>query len=545
MTPFNPRSALETHEVSNQPAPRGDIDLWENDAPLREAVEREGGGGHVERLARYGAELGRAETREDGRLANRHPPELRAFDRAGRRLDEVAFHPAYHGMLRRGVEAGYVSAAWDGSAPGGHVAHAAMVYLASQVEPGACCPMTMTYAVLPALEADPDIAEAWRPLLLSERYDSRSLPAGVKDGALFGMAMTEKQGGSDVRANTTIAEPDDGAYRLTGHKWFCSAPMSDAFLTLAQAPDGLTCFLVPRWTPDGARNPLQLMRLKDKLGNRSNASAEIEYSKTWAARLGAEGDGVRTIIEMVRHTRLDTAMAPAGLMRAALSEAAWWCRERAVFQRKLIDQPLMQAVLADLALELEGALALGMRVARAFDEGASDPVARSFARIAVSLAKYWANKRCPNLVYEAMECLGGAGYVEESPLPMLYREAPLNSIWEGSGNVICLDVLRTLDRDDIAADAIWHELDPLRGQDARIDAELDAAQKRWPAGPEEREARWFVETLARLLQGALLARSGSPAVAEAYLATRFNGDRGATAGAMRGGIDAEAILARL
>ena len=341
--------------------------------------------------------------------------------------------------------------------------------------------------------------------------------------------MTEKQGGSDVRANRTRAEPDGDGWRLFGHKWFCSAPMSDAFLTLAQAPGGLTCFLVPRWTPDGERNPIQLMRLKDKLGNRANASAEIEYRGAWARRLGGEGDGVRTIIEMVHHTRLDTAMAPAGLMRAALSEALWWCANRAVFGRRLVDQPLMASVLADLALEVEAATALGLRVAQAFDEGD-----RAFARIGVALAKFLNNKRCPQTVYEAMECLGGVGYVEEGPMPLLYREAPLNSIWEGSGNVICLDVLRSLARDPEARARLDAELDAGRGRDPGYDAGLDALARRWPDAVPEAEARWFVERLATLLAGAVLLRSGAEPVAEAYVASRVAGEGGRVAGSPAG-----------
>ena len=435
MTAFRPRSALATHDVENQPAERGDLDLWAGDLPLREAAA--GADAQAWVLAAFGAAAGTEELRAAGRLANRFPPELRVFDRSGRRLDEVAFHPAYHELMRFGIGAGYSAIAWDGGS-GGHATHAAMVYLLSQVEPGVCCPMTMTYAAVPALRAEPAVAAAWEPRILAAEYDPASLPAEGKRGATVGMAMTEKQGGSDVRANTTRAERDGDGWRLFGHKWFCSAPMSDAFLTLAQAPAGLSCFLVPRWTPDGERNAVELARLKDKLGNRANASAEIEYRGAWARMLGGEGDGVRTIIEMVHHTRLDTAMAPAGLMRAALSEALWWCDARRAFQRRLVEQPLMASVLADLALEVEAAVALGMRVARAFDAGD-----RAFARVGVALAKFLNNKRCPQAVYEAMECLGGMGYVEEGPMPLYYREAPLNSIWEGSGNVICLDVLRS------------------------------------------------------------------------------------------------------
>ncbi|HVH01774.1 MAG TPA: acyl-CoA dehydrogenase family protein [Amaricoccus sp.] len=536
---LRPRTELATHRVENQPPERGDLDLWGGDLPLlREAVARGGGGGHTAALAGFGRSAGSAATRAAGRQASRFPPELRTFDRGGRRIDAVEFHPAYHALLAMAVQAGYPSIAWT-AASGGHVAHAVMVYLLSQVEPGVCCPLTMTYAALPALRTDAGLAAEWEPRLLAGTYDPADRPAGDKRGATVGMAMTEKQGGSDVRANTTRAGPDGDGWRLHGHKWFCSAPMSDAFLTLAQAPGGLTCFLVPRWTPDGARNAIELMRLKDKLGNRSNASAEIEYAGAWARRLGGEGDGVRTILAMVHHTRLDTAMAPAGLMRAALSEALWWCTERSAFGRPLIEQPLMRSVLADLALEVEAATALGLRVAEAFDAGD-----RALARIGVALAKFLNNRRCPQTVYEAMECLGGAGYVEEGPVPLLYREAPLNAIWEGSGNVICLDVLRSLGRDPEARARLDAELDAGRGRDAAYDAGLDALALRWPDAVPEAEARWFVERLATLLAAGVLLRAGVEPVAEAYVASRVAGEGGRVAGALPAWLDRRTLIER-
>jgi putative acyl-CoA dehydrogenase len=538
MTTLRPRTELVTHRVENQPPERGDLDLWGDDRPLREAVERAGGGAHAAALAGFARTAGSGASRAAGRLANRFPPELRAFDRGGRRIDAVEFHPGYHTLMAMGIAAGYPSVAWTEPA-GGHVAHAAMVYLLSQVEPGVCCPQTMTYAAVPALRADRAAAADWEPRLLSGRYDRADRPAAEKAGATVGMAMTEKQGGSDVRANTTRAEPDGEGWRLFGHKWFCSAPMSDALLTLAQAPRGLTCFLVPRWTPDGERNAIQLMRLKDKLGNRANASAEIEYAGAWAQRLGGEGDGVRTIIEMVHHTRLDTAMAPAGLMRAALSEALWWCVSREAFGRRLVEQPLMESVLADLALEVEAATALGLRVAQAFDAGD-----RAFARVAVALAKFLNNKRCPQAIYEAMECLGGVGYVEEGPMPLLYREAPLNSIWEGSGNVICLDVLRTLARDAEARRRLDAELGAARGGDRRYDAAVAALARGWPDTVPEGEARWFVERLATLLAAAVLLRAGVAPVAEAYVASRVAGEGGRVAGALPAGVDRRTLVAR-
>ncbi|OOY03899.1 acyl-CoA dehydrogenase family protein [Thioclava sp. F28-4] len=538
MTTPDPRADLPTHRVENQPPARGDVDLYATDAPLREAVAR--AGGQAEGLSDYGQTLGTTEMREAGRDANRYLPELRLFDMGGRRLDEVRFHPAYHRFMEAGIGAGYAALPWEG-AKGAHATHAAMVYLASQIEPGSCCPMTMTYAAVPALEATPEIAALWRPKLTARSYDPRVLPVGEKTGATLGMAMTEKQGGSDVRANTTRAERADGHWRLTGHKWFCSAPMSDGFLTLAQTEKGLSCFLVPRWL-EGERNAIRIQRLKDKLGNRSNASSEIEYEGAVAHLLGEEGRGVATIIEMVHHTRLDTALAPAGLMRAAISEAHHWATHRSAFQRRLIDQPLMRAVLADLTLDWEGALTLGMRVAEAFDS--AHPEDRAFARIGVALAKYYGNKRCPVVTYEAMEVLGGIGYVEDTPMPMLYREAPLNGIWEGSGNVICLDILRTLAKEPLAAEMLRAELDAARGTDPRYDAALADHLARWPVLPTEAEARWFAERLALLLTASLLIRNAPAAVSDAFVATRLAGEAGRTTGAMAGS-DVSAILGRI
>ena len=543
MQPFKPRVELETHTVVNQPEPRASLALWHDDGPLRAEIAL-AAPAHAPLLIEFADTIGSAEALEDGRLANRFLPELVTFDRAGRRVDEVRFHPAYHAMMQRGFAGGYSVLPWTSAQPGGHAAHAAMVYLLTQVEPGVCCPMTMTYAAIPALHADPDLAAKWRPGLLSTTYDGRSLPAAQKSGLTIGMAMTEKQGGSDLRANTTRAEPEGTGYRLFGHKWFCSAPMCDAFLTLAQLPEGLTCFLVPRWTPDGERNPIHLMRLKDKLGNRANASSEVEYHGAWAERLGEPGRGIATILEMVHHTRLDTALAPAGLMRRALSEAAWWTRGRSAFGKKLIDQPLMAAVLADLALDWMGALAAGMRVAQAFDHS-GDPAERSFARLCVALAKYWSNKRCGPVVLEAMECLGGGGFVEESPLPWLYREAPLNAIWEGSGNIICLDVLRTLQRAPEALDLLYQELALAQGGNRQFDLAVTAAKHTYADGVSEAEARRFVETLALLLQASLLIRQASPLVAETFVATRLGGDWGRTAGTLPKGTDAARLAAMI
>lgn len=523
-----PTSRLATHEVENQPHPAGDRDLWAEDPALRAAI------GEAPHLAVHGRELGRAQWREAAREANRHGPELLLYDSGGRRLDEVRYHPAYHDFLQLGLGAGYAALPWEGTA-GGHAGHAALVYLHSQVEPGSCCPMTMTYAAVPALAAAPELAALWRPRLTARSYDPRVLPVVEKAGATFGMAMTEKQGGSDLRGTSTRAERTADCWRLTGHKWFCSAPMSDGFLTLAQTGEGLTCFLVPRWL-EGERNAIRLRRLKDKLGNRSNASAEIEYEGALAHPVGDPGQGVRTIIAMVHHTRLDTAMAPAGLMRAALVEARDWVSGRRAFQRRLIDQPLMRAVLADLTLDWLAAVVLGFRVARAFDAGEA-----AFARIGVALAKFMANKRCPVVVGEALEMRGGMGYVEDTGLPLLYREAPLNGIWEGSGNVICLDILRTLAREPAAAEALRVELLAATGADRRYDAALKVHGARWPGLPDEAEARWFAERLACLLTGSLMLRAGMAEVADAYVATRLDGQSGHVPGSVAG-MDTDAIL---
>ena len=533
-----PEARLATHEVENQPPGAGDRDLWADDVVLRDHAA----GADAAALSAFGAALGREAARAAGRAANRHPPEAVLFDRAGRRLDEVRFHPAYHDLMRLGLEAGYAARPWQAGG-GGHLTHAAMVYLLSEVEPGVCCPMTMSYAAVPALSADAGLAALWRPKLTARAYDPAIAPVSAKSAATMGMAMTEKQGGSDLRGNSTRAEATADGWRLTGHKWFCSAPMSDGFLTLAQAPGGLTCFLVPRWLGDGTRNRIHLLRLKDKLGNRANASAEIEYHGALAHPLGAEGAGVRTIIEMVHHTRLDTAMAPAGLMRAALTEAVHWVIHRRAFQRRLIDQPLMRALLADLALEWEGATALSFAVARAFDGEGEAPDA--FARAGVAVAKYLSNKRAPWVIAEAMEILGGQGYTEDTPLPMLFRESPLNAIWEGSGNVICLDLLRTVARVPGAGAALEARLDAASGADPAYDAALAAHRARWPALPGEAEARWFTESLGLLLAAAaLIARAPAP-VAEAYIATRLApAGRGQSLGAI-GTREAGALLARL
>ncbi|MHA7872855.1 MAG: acyl-CoA dehydrogenase family protein, partial [Hyphococcus sp.] len=523
MAHFRPRAELQTHDVSNQPPPFEGINLFESDAGLRDAVEKNGGQTHAARLSAFGARCGSAETIEWARQANENPPTLKSFDRYGHRLDEVEFHPAYHALMDQALSAGYASLAWT-SNDGGHVAHAAMVYLQAGAEPGVGCPMTMTYAVVPALRHEPAVAAEWEPRVTADAYDGRFLPVTEKKAATMGMAMTEKQGGSDIRANTTIATPiGDDAYELVGHKWFCSAPMCDAFLTLAHTEAGITCFLVPRWRPDGSRNAFHIMRLKDKLGDRANASSEIEYHGAYARRVGDDGRGVRTIIDMVQHTRLDCIVGSAGGMRAALAQALWHAEHRTAFQKKLVDQPAMTMVLADLALESAAATALAFRIARAFDKAANDESEAAFMRLATPIAKYWICKRQPGVVYEALECLGGAGFVEEGPMPRLFRQSPLNAIWEGSGNVIALDILRAIGREPDSLDAVRSEIRSPYGRNSLLDAHIDRLD-RWfkPGALGEATARVFAEDMALALEGAALAQTAPTAVFDGFCAARLD-----------------------
>lgn len=538
------RKSVDPFAVFNQPPPRGDIGLWSGDLLLRNALG-DTAPTALTTVKQLAEKLGSAEMVERGhRLATGPGPELKAFDTGGRRLNQVIYPDTYHALMSVGLEAGYAALPWIDDTMGGHAAHAAMVYLMSQIEPGTCCPMTMTYAAIPALAKGDGLATKLKPLACARSYDGTDRPIDAKHAATIGMAMTEKQGGSDIRANTTIAEPAEDAHRLYGHKWFCSAPMSDAFLTLAQMPQGLTCFIVPRWQPDGTRNAMHLMALKNKLGNRANASAEIEYHGAYAEMLGQPGDGIRTILEMVHHTRLDTAMAPAGLMRRALIEARYWAENRSVFGKPLSRQPLMQSVLADLTLEWMGAFALAMRVAKAFDDSANDPAQAAFARLAVALAKYWNNKRCPLVTAEAMECLGGMGYIEDTPMPWLYREAPLNAIWEGSGNIICLDVLRTIAKLPGALDALYTELQGAKGASRTYDAALAALESQI-AQASEATARSVTERMALLLQASLLLRQPNALAGEIFAQTRLGGDWGHTLGTLPSGTDTGAIVSAI
>ncbi|MYX45102.1 DNA alkylation response protein [Streptomyces sp. SID89] len=538
--------AASTHTVTNQPPPLSGYDVFTADRALTEAVDRHVGAGLLDEvrgeLAGLGRAAGSAQLQEWGAQANENPPRLRTHDRYGHRIDEVDFHPAWHRLLGKGVSAG-LTAAWN--RPAGHVRRAAAFLVWTQVEAGNCCPLSMTHAAVPALRADPELAAEWEPRLTSMVYDRELRPAHLKPGALFGMGMTEKQGGSDVRANTTAARPlaEPGGYELTGHKWFCSAPMSDAFLVLAQAPAGLTCFLVPRVLPDGARNVFRVQRLKDKLGNRSNASAEVEFDGTWARRVGEEGRGVRTIIEMVAATRLDCVLGSAGLMRQAVAQAVHHCAYREAFGGRLLDKPLMRNVLADLALESEAATTLALRLAAACDDGGEQE--RALLRIAVPAAKYWVTKRCAPLAVEASECLGGNGYVEESGLPRLVRESPLNSIWEGAGNVQALDVLRALRREPGAFDAYLREVGLARGADHRLDAAIkDLLTELADLAGVEARARRLVERLALVLQGSLLVRYAPPEVADAFCASRLGGDRGASFGTLPHTLDLASVVER-
>jgi putative acyl-CoA dehydrogenase len=532
--------ALSTTSVRNQPPPLEGYNLFGENRPLVEALRREGGGWAEARAQRLGAELG-GEPLARGALANEHPPVLRTYDRFGERIDEVEFHPAWHSLMRLGIEEGLHALPWRQPEPGAQVARSALFITFSQVEAGVGCPLSMTHAAVPALRAQPELAAEWEPLLTSLVYDPGLKPPAEKDGVLCGMAMTERQGGSDVRANEMIARPvGEGEATLHGDKWFCSAPMCDAFLVLAQAPGGLSCYLLPRVLPGGERKGFRIARLKDKLGNRSNASAEIELDGAWARLVGEEGRGVQTIIQMVNHTRLDCILGAAALMRRAVAEATHHAAYRFAFGRLLSEQPLMQNVLADLCIESEAATVTAMRIARAYDETDAP-----FRRLGTAVAKYWVCKATPPHVAEALECLGGNGYVEESVLPRLYREAPLNSLWEGAGNVNCLDVLRTLGKMPESLEAFLAEVQLAEGADPRLDAAVDRLRDELTDPDEvEARARLLVERMALVLQGSLLVRHGDPTVADAFCASRLGGEGGRAYGTLPPGIDLAAIVER-
>jgi putative acyl-CoA dehydrogenase len=546
-----------THTVFNQPPPLEGVDVFASNLPLVEGVQREGAGWVRERASALGRVVGGEPQQQWGRLANENKPVLRTFDRYGNRIDEVEFHPTWHKLMTMGIEHELHSLPWTSDEPFAHTARAALYMTAMQAEAGFACPITMTFAAIPALRAQPELAAEWEPLLTATTYDPRLIPVSEKASAIAGMAMTEKQGGSDVRANTTVARALNGGgagseYEITGHKWFCSAPMCDMFLVLAQTDEGLSCFLLPRILPDGERNAFHIQRLKDKLGNHSNASSEIELHGAWARMVGEPGRGVPTIIEMVGHTRLDCVIGSAAGMRVGVVNATHHAAYRQAFGKTLIDQPLMRNVLADLCLESEATTALAMRLARAYDEahsdaenGENDTDAQLFKRLATAVGKYWTCKRAPNHAFESLECLGGNGYVEESGMPRLYREAPLASIWEGSGNVMSLDVLRALTRSPRSLEVFLDEVREAGGADARLDARVAELEGQFadPATLETR-ARRVVESMALCLQGSLLVRHAPPAVPDAFCASRLAGDGGLEYGTLPAGSDFEGIISR-
>ncbi|OIJ68584.1 acyl-CoA dehydrogenase family protein [Streptomyces mangrovisoli] len=534
-----------THDVTNQAPPLAPYDAAE-DVALIEGLHREGAAWAEEDVRRLGLRAGSPQVQEWAELANRHEPELRTHDRWGHRIDEVEFHPSWHRLMDSAVTAGLAGAPWADDRPGAHVARTAGGLVWGHTDAGHGCPTSMTYAAVPALRRQPELAAVYEPLLTAREYDPGLRVPTEKRGLLAGMGMTEKQGGSDVRTNSTTATPtsEPGMYALRGHKWFTSAPMCDVFLVLAQAPGGLSCFLVPRVLPDGTRNPFRIQRLKDKLGNRSNASSEPEFDGTLAWLVGPEGEGVKTIIGMVNCTRLDCVMMSAALMRKTLVEAGHHARHRSAFGARLAEQPLMRNVLADLALESEAATTLTLRLAGAADRAVrGDADESAFRRIATAVGKYWVTKRGPAFTAEALECLGGNGYVEDSGMPRHYREAPLLSIWEGSGNVNALDVLRALGREPGAAEALFAELALAEGADARLDAAV-ARLRRDLATAEQAGARRLVELMALTLQASLLVRHAPPAVADAFCASRLGGDWGHSFGTLPSGADLTTILTR-
>ena len=536
-------------QVTNQPPPLEPYNLLQTDRVLQAALLREKTGWAVDELHALGKTLGEPETIRLGFAANTNPPVVRAFDRYGHRIDEVEFHPAWHALLSLAVAAGLHSSPWAAPRAGAHVARAAGTFMLAQIESGVYCPIAMTYGAVPALRHAPAAAAEWLPRIFARQYDPRFRPAAEKTGALLGMAMTENQGGSDLRTNTTQAEfrGSDGPrrlFRLTGQKWFMSAPMCDAFLVLAQAKGGLSCFLVPRWTHDGNRNAIHLLRLKDKLGNRSNASSEVELAGAEGELIGEEGRGIPTIIEMSNYARLDCAIGSSGLIRQAVAQAIHHASYRVAFQKKLIDQPLMINVLADLGLESEAATVLIMRLARAYDE--DDEAALIWRRVMTPAAKFWICKRAPIVAAEAMEVLGGSGYVEECVMPRLYREVPVNSIWEGAGNIMCLDVLRALERMPDAAELLLREVAESAQADRRLQNAVSRLERKLRAADwkNEAQARTIVRDLVLAMQGALLFRHAPALVAEAFCLSRLGEEPGGTLGLLPPGVDCRAIVGR-
>ena len=544
-----PQPQIATHEVFNQAGPLQDYNAYAGDIALRAAVAHEGAAAFDDQLNAYGVIAG-SEILALGEPANTCKPVLRTHDRYGRRVDQVDFHPSYHRLMELGIGHGLSTLTWSGQ-PGARVARSALMYLHNQFEAGTMCPITMTHAAIPTLRAQPEVAAEWEPRVLAGVYDPAFRPAADKRGVTLGMAMTEKQGGSDVRANTTRARPlgaagPDQAYELIGHKWFCSAPMSDAFLSLAQSPEGLSCFLVPRFRPDGSVNPIHIQRLKNKLGNLSNASSEIEYPGTWARMIGEPGRGVATIIRMVAETRLDCVIGSAALMRQAAAQALHHCAQREAFAQPLARQPLMMNVLADLALESEAAMRLALHLAARFEQAErGDEASELIARIATPVAKYWVCKRAVGMINEAQECMGGAGYVEEFILPRLYREAPVNAIWEGSGNIQCLDVLRALKREPRCLDALLAYVEPALSAAPRLRSTLQRClQDLTQPGVAQAQARHLVETLALALQATVLMASGPQFLADLFVHGRLANQTGLMYGNLPAAGDHSAMIER-
>ncbi len=545
-----PRSELRTHSVENQPPPLENVNAFTADLALCEAVKREGGDWRSDDLTTLGGKVFDPEWIEAATTANRVTPELRRFDRFGHRVDTVTFHPAWHDLMALAYEHEVHALPWRDGRPGGHVARGAASMLFAQLECGVLCPTAITYGVVPMLRQQADLAAQWEPLMLSKAYDPRPISHAEKTGISIAFTATEKQGGSDIRRNMTEARPagqpgPGREYLLTGHKWFCSAAGADIIFVVAQTDKGPGCFLVPRWLPDGSRNPISLERLKDKLGNKSNASTELEFENTHGWLVGEEGRGIPVVMEFMLHTRFDVSLVPAGIMRLGLSQAVHHARHRSAFQRRLVDQPLMQNVLADLAIESEAATAMVFRIARAFDASREDEGERAFGRLAVALSKYWINKRAVPFIHEVMEVHGGAGYIEESVIPRYYREAPLNGIWEGPGNVISLDVLRALRKSPEAGEAFFAELQIVQGQDRHMDALIAELETLIHGDPiAESDARYLAERMAIAVQAAALIRHAPASTADAFCVSRVAGRGGQAYGTLPQGIDTRAIIDR-
>jgi len=557
MQTLRPNSSLSTHQVTNMPPYLGDQDLWQNDIALQEGIAREAPGIATEQLIKLGQLAGKEDTFYKAAVANRLSPELRAFDRHGMRINQVEYHPAYHDLMKMAIENQVSNFAWrqrqqSGSNTGAHAVHAALNYMMGQPEGGVTCPMAMAYAAVPSLKVSERIASEWIPRLLTTEYDPRDIPITEKKAATLGMFMTEKQGGSDIRSNTTRAEEigasaGEGAeYELTGHKYFCSAPMSDAFLTLAYSSQGLSCFLMPRWKPDGERNTLMIQRLKDKLGNRGNASCEIELDRCWAVMLGQPGKGIKTIIDMVQANRFWCCSSSTALMRQGLVQALHHTRHRQAFQKRLVDQPLMKNLLCDLQLEVEASLMLTLRLGRAIDEADTSDGSAALARIGTAIGKYWICKRTPGHVIEALECLGGPGYIEDSMMPRLYRDAPLNNIWEGSGNVMCLDVLRAIEKEPATLPMLLAELDAAKGGHRQLDSAVTELRRHLQSGPlEALSARTITERLGVCLQAALLIRFAPNAISDAFCSARLASYQSTSYGCLPSDTNFKEILNRI